>query len=100
MTYQLVLMLTITMALTGCAQVWNRPGATQAQLDRDAAECRMIAAGIQAPAALPVAYPQTMTTLASAANGLQDTSNTLLGAAIRQGVMQDCLTAKGWVRER
>jgi hypothetical protein len=93
-----IAMVVMALALAGCTQVWNRPGAGQADLERDGAYCRMVAAGIQAPASQPLAYPQGIT-MATSANNLNAASAAWVGVAMKQQVMADCLRSKGWVQE-
>lgn len=75
--------------LTGCAsQIYDRPGATNEDLQEALAGCRNKAA------MLPVT-PNDPT-----ANGLEALGAGLSSYANREQFVQDCLRAQGWVRQR
>ena len=80
-------------ALAGCASApvhWDKPGATQQDLNVDAADCRMKMAGLR-----PI-KPDAPT-----GNAAEDAGNAALTTGVEQmrdqNFMNDCLTAHGWV---
>jgi hypothetical protein len=77
----------LILALVGCTERWNRPGATQADLDRDWYVCSTQAA-------------QTVGTgpVAQTSNAGVDLGNTLMRNGQGDEMRQACLRAHGWTQ--
>lgn len=93
----------------GCATYYDKPGATQADFERDAAHCRLVAAGVspqRTPSPPPTytattqAYGNTYVTRVApnqdAGAPLRQAGDSLATAAAKRSAERDCMLSLGW----
>jgi len=90
--------LAVGVLLAGCTTYYSKPGATEAQFQRDLYECQYQAA------ALPYAPPPPAPTGPYASAGMpgyqmQVAGGNLAAAANRKKVEQQCMAARGYSTE-
>lgn len=113
LSLMLPLGLILAMGLSGCAGdvVWDKPGATQADLNRDWARCQMGASGIPQPAYQPSrpssytgytnCYGTSCTTTVVPGpdySGLANGFAALGHILAKERYMENCLIAYGWTK--
>jgi hypothetical protein len=90
-------------AFAGCATTWNRADSTQSDLDQDVAACRYASAMLPYRPVAPIAYPASFADPGAgdlmASNQLAALSASLLDWAAWIRTTNECLEAKGWVRD-
>lgn len=89
--------LLFALALSGCASprtiyFWH-PGATNDELHRDMAGCRVQLASVPAAQA---PYPDTYNDPGAVGHSMANAGASLQDKADRNALFQDCMTAKGW----